>query len=139
MAYSQFGRRDLYYPHHDHNRTARRTAAGGWEIIALVRSLLFSLRAGAATFYFVYRDDALMFLAQRQTEMVQNYDAQLTALETEIERLKSLKLVDQERVDRAVLDLGRRQALLERRQKELANIPPPKGSARALSGEDVTG
>src|SRR6202140_5619558 len=110
MAYSQFGRRDLYYPHHDFNRPARQSAAG-WKIIALVTILLLSLWSGAVTFYLVYRDDALMFLAYRQTEMVQGYDAQLTALETEIERLKSLKLVDQERVDRAVLDLGRRQAL----------------------------
>ena len=139
MAYSQFGRRDLYYPHHDYNRPARQAAAGGWKIIAFVTILLLSLWSGAVTFYLVYRDDALMFLARRQTEMVQGYDAQLTALETEIERLKSLKLVDQERVDRAVLDLGRRQMLVEQRQKELANIPPPKGSARASTGEDVTG
>jgi murein DD-endopeptidase MepM/ murein hydrolase activator NlpD len=139
MTHSRFGRRDPYYPHHDFNRPARRTAGGGWKIIALVMTLLLSLWSGAATFYLVYRDDALMFLAHRQTEMVQNYDAQLTALETEIERLKSLKLVDQERVDRAVLDLGRRQALVEQRQKELTNIPPPKGSARVLTGEDITG
>ena len=66
-------------------------------------------------------------------------DAQLTTLETEIERLKSLKLLDQERVDRAVLDLSRRQALVERRQKELANIPSPKGSARAPTTDDFTG
>jgi murein DD-endopeptidase MepM/ murein hydrolase activator NlpD len=139
MAYSQFGRRDLYYPHHDFNRPARQSAAGGWKIIALVTILLLSLWSGAVTFYLVYRDDALMYLAHRQTEMVQGYDAQLTALETEIERLKSLKLVDQERVDRAVLDLGRRQALVEQRQKELANIAAAKGSARAWPGEDVTG
>jgi murein DD-endopeptidase MepM/ murein hydrolase activator NlpD len=139
MAYSQFGRRDLYYPHHDFNRPARQTSAAGWKIIALVTVLLLSLWSGAVTFYLVYRDDALMFLAHRQTEMVQGYDAQLTALETEIERLKSLKLVDQERVDRAVLDLGRRQALVEQRQKELANIAATKGSARAWPGEDVTG
>ena len=139
MAYSQFGRRDLYYPHHDFNRPARQSAAGGWKIIALVTILLLSLWSGAVTFYLVYRDDALMYLVHRQTEMVQGYDAQLTALETEIERLKSLKLVDQERVDRAVLDLGRRQALVEQRQKELANIAAAKGSARAWPGEDVTG
>ena len=139
MAYSQFGRRDLYYPHHDYNRPARQAVAGGWKIIAFVTILLLSLWSGAVTFYLVYRDDALMYLAHRQTEMVQGYDAQLTALETEIERLKSLKLVDQERVDRAVLDLGRRQALVEQRQKELANIAAAKGSARAWPGEDVTG
>jgi murein DD-endopeptidase MepM/ murein hydrolase activator NlpD len=138
MAYSQFGRRNLYYPHHDFNRPARQAAAG-WKIIALVTVLVLSLWSGAVTFYLVYRDDALMFLAHRQTEMVQGYDAQLTALETEIERLKSLKLVDQERVDRAVLDLGRRQALVEQRQKELANIAAAKGNARAWPREDVTG
>jgi murein DD-endopeptidase MepM/ murein hydrolase activator NlpD len=138
MAYSQFGRRDLYYPHHDFNRPARQSTAG-WKIIALVTILLLSLWSGAVTFYLVYRDDALMYLAHRQTEMVQSYDAQLTALETEIERLKSLKLVDQERVDRAVLELGRRQALVEQRQKELANIAAAKGNARAWPGEDVTG
>ena len=43
MAYSQFGRRDLYYPHHDFNRPARQSAAGGWKIIALVTILLLSL------------------------------------------------------------------------------------------------
>ena len=138
MAYSHFGRRDLYYPHHEFNRPAPRARGGmGWKIAALGTVLVLSLWAGGTTFYLAYRDDALMFLARRQTEMVQSYDAQLSALETEIERLKSKKLVDQERVDRAILDLGRRQALVERRQKELANIPPPKGSAPA--GADVTG
>src|ERR1700741_4025357 len=118
MAYSQFGRRGLYYPHHDFNRTAARASGGkGWKIAALATILLASLWSGAVLFYCIYRDDALMFLARRQTEMVQSYDAQLTALETEIERLKSKKLVDQERVDRAIVDLGRRQGLLEQRQK----------------------
>jgi murein DD-endopeptidase MepM/ murein hydrolase activator NlpD len=138
MAYSAFGRRDLYYPHHrDFDRTTRRAGATGWKILALVAISLLSVWSGVALFYFIYRDDALMFLARRQSEMVQSYDAQLTALETEIERLRSKKLVDQERVDRAIVDLGRRQALVERRQKELANIPPPSGSTPA--GEDLTG
>jgi len=140
MAHSQFGRRDLHYPHYQLDRPAPRAGTGKrWKIGAVVTALLVSLWSGAVAFYFIYRDDALMFLTRRQTEMVQSYDAQLTALETEIERLKSKKLVDQERVDRAILDLGRRQALLERRQKELSNIPPPKGSAPPAGGEDFTG
>src|SRR5580765_7640363 len=131
MAYSQFGRRDLYYPHHHHHRSGRHTTGSGGKFAALVTIVLLALWSGGVTFYLVFRDDALVFLARRLTEMVRNYDGQLTALETEIERLKSLKLVDQERVDRAVLDLGRRQMLVEQRQKALANITAPKGGTRA--------
>src|SRR5262245_28444330 len=140
MAYPQFGRRDLYHhPHHHPPRPSRRAGGGGAKIAALLMIPLLALWAGGVTFYLVFRDDALVFLARRQTELVQNYDGQLTALETEIERLKSLKLIDQERVDRAVLDLGRRQMLVERRQKELATIGAAKAAARAATNEDVTG
>ncbi|HLL28689.1 MAG TPA: M23 family metallopeptidase [Xanthobacteraceae bacterium] len=139
MNHSPSGRRDFYYPHHEFQRPrpAARPRNGGWKIAALFAIPLLSLWAGATTLYLVYRDDALMFLAHRQTEMVQSYDAQLTTLETEIERLKSKKLVDQERVDRAVLDLSRRQALVEQRQKELSSVSPPKSNA--MPGEDITG
>jgi len=140
MAYSEFGRRYPHYPHREPDYSAcARSSPRGARIAAFLTVSVLTLWSGTTTSYLLFRDDALRFLASKQTEMVRGYDAQLTALEGEIERLRSLKLIDQERVDRAVLDLTRRQSTVEQRQKALANFPVPKGMGRAEPFDDVTG
>jgi murein DD-endopeptidase MepM/ murein hydrolase activator NlpD len=140
MAYSEFGRRYPYHAHHKAEHSGQgRSASFGVKIVIVLTISVLALWSGATTFYLLFHDDALRFLASKQTEMVRSYDGQLTALEGEIERLRSLKLIDQERVDRAVLDLTRRQSLVEQRQKALANLPTPKGTNRTDPSDEVTG
>jgi len=140
MAYSEFGQRYPYYPHHLHDASAQRILpARGARIVAILTITILALWSSATTAYLLLRDDALKFLAARQTNMVRSYDAQLTVLEGEIERLKSLKLIDQERVDNAVRDLARRQAELEKRQGSLAKISVPKSTGRSEIADDLTG
>jgi murein DD-endopeptidase MepM/ murein hydrolase activator NlpD len=73
-------------------------------------------------FYLLFRDDALRVLVAHQTELVRQYDAQIAGLQTQVQRLQSLKLVEQERVDRKVAELARKQAIVEERQETLATL-----------------
>ena len=111
---------------HPHARPRRRAGA----IAAIVLVLLLAVWSGAATIYVLFRDDALKLLADRQITLVRAHDREMGALLTEIDRLKSLKLLDQQRVERTLADLTRRQVTLEQRQAALATLAP-KGPAPA--------
>ena len=140
MAYSEFGRPPPFYAHQQPDGLTRgNTVSRGSRITSILIISLLALWSSATTSFLLFHDDALRFLALKQTEMVSSYDAQLTALESEIERLRSLKLIDQERVDRAILDLTRRQTPVEQRQKSLANLPTSKGVNRTDPLDEVTG
>jgi murein DD-endopeptidase MepM/ murein hydrolase activator NlpD len=140
MAYSEFGgRRYPYYPHHAPNFSVQRPCpARAIKLATAITIVVLALWSSTTTAYLLLRDDALKFLATRQTEMVRSYDEQLTLLEGEIERLKSLKLIDQERVDRAVHDLTRRQTEVEKRQSLLATINLPKEMTRIGQTNELT-
>jgi murein DD-endopeptidase MepM/ murein hydrolase activator NlpD len=140
MRYSEFGRRYRHDLSHLHDTSAERIFPGrGARIGAILIITFLALWSSATTAYLLLRDDALKFLAARQTNLVHSYDTQLTILEGEIERLKSLKLIDQERVDHAVSDLARRQAELEKRQGSLAKISTPKSISHNEIADDLTG
>jgi murein DD-endopeptidase MepM/ murein hydrolase activator NlpD len=106
------------------------------KIAALGTIVLLAGWAGLATLYILFRDDALKALMGRQIEITRSYEAQATQLEAEIDRLRSLKLIEQERVDRTLADIARRQSTLEARQSSLSTISAPKPSDGA---SDVTG
>lgn len=138
MAYSELGRR---YPHHPHHRAAhpsrrRAPASFGLKISALIAILILAAWSGATTLYLYFHDDALKYLVTHQTKMVRSYDAQMAVLESEVARLKSLKLIDQERIDHVVSDLAQRQAEVEGRQKRLAEIVPNDESRGRAAAEN---
>jgi murein DD-endopeptidase MepM/ murein hydrolase activator NlpD len=132
--------------HRHHSGYARRHAAetpGPEEfrhrlrkIAALGTIVLLAAWSGAATLYILFRDDALKALMGRQIEITRSYEAQATQLQAEIDRLRSLKLIEQERVDRTLSDLARRQSTLEARQSSLATV---SGARSAETANDVTG
>ncbi len=100
----------------------------------LVAAILFALWSGATTFYLVFRDDVLQRLAFRQSETSRTQDAQIAALTTEIERLRSTKFVDQERIEQQLSDLSRIQRMIDARHKALAAL------AQSVTGNaDITG
>jgi murein DD-endopeptidase MepM/ murein hydrolase activator NlpD len=106
------------------------------KIAALCTIVLLACWAGAATLYILFRDDALRSLVGRQIEISRSYEAQAAQLQAEIDRLRSLKLIEQERVDRTLADLTSRQATLEARQSSLATVGAAKPNEAA---HDVTG
>lgn len=142
MARVPFERRfagDHFHPHSRshpaaalHGEPRRRTGA----ILTIATIVLLATWSGAATIYVLFRDDALRLLADRQVAQVRTYDKEVGALLTEIERLKSVKLLDQQRVERTLADLTRRQVTLEQRQAALSAL----ASSKAMRpGDDVTG
>jgi len=142
MARVPFERRfagDHYHPHsRSHPAGAprgeprRRTGA----ILTIATVVLLATWSGAAAIYVLFRDDALRLLADRQVALVRTYDKEVGALLTEIERLKSVKLLDQQRVERTLADLMRRQVTLEQRQAALSALASTKAMRPA---EEVTG
>ncbi len=123
--HSHFGQRDHgHHRHYAHSHPPQASRAGRFAAIGAI--LLLSTWAGAATLYILFRDDALRVIASRQVQLSNIYDSQVVSLKAEIERLKSLKLVDQERVDRAVAELSRRQTVLETRQSSLNALASSK-------------
>jgi murein DD-endopeptidase MepM/ murein hydrolase activator NlpD len=96
---------------------------------------------GTAT-YFAFRDDVLTRLVARQAEMQFAYEDRITELRSQVDRVTSRQLLDQEQFESKLDQILRRQATLESRASALSNLPDttPTGSIRpaargAASGE----
>jgi murein DD-endopeptidase MepM/ murein hydrolase activator NlpD len=112
------------------------TAQGRLGALAVIGAIvLLSAWAGSATLYILFNDDALKYLVERQVSITRSYEIQAAALQTEIDRLRSVKLIDQERVDRAVADLARRQTVIETRQSALSALAGTKSKTQSAFGE----
>ena len=136
MLRSEFGSRqqDRHY-FADHAAVTARPLRRGGAIVALCTIGLLATWAGVATLYIMFRDDALKLIVERQIAITRAYETQTEELQTEIDRLRSLKLIDQERVDRAVADLARRQTALETRQSAIKALAISKTNAREAAPE----
>lgn len=113
-----------------------RQRAGFWACIGAIAFL--ATWAGGATIYILFKDEALQYLVERQVSITRSYETQAAVLQTEIDRLRSLKLIDQERVDRAIADLARRQTAIETRQSALNALAAENVEAED-SGPAITG
>lgn len=114
-------------------REPRRAARGKSGTIAAIGAIiLLATWAGGATIYILFNDQALKYLVERQVSITRSYETQAAALQTEIDRLRSVKLIDQERIDRSVAELARRQTIIETRQSALSGFAETKpGSQNA--------
>jgi murein DD-endopeptidase MepM/ murein hydrolase activator NlpD len=83
---------------------------------------ILSIWAVGVTLYVAFRDDALMLLVSRQAAMSRSHNAEVRELMTEVERLRSVKMIDQERVERTLAELLKRQTKLEERENVLGSI-----------------
>jgi murein DD-endopeptidase MepM/ murein hydrolase activator NlpD len=124
MTPSAFDRRNAHHHPRERAHVSRRRKP-------LSRSAKFAAASGVGVlflwssftaFYLLFHDEALHLVAAHQTELVRQYDAQIASLQTQLQRLQSLKLVEQERVDRKVAELARKQAIVEERQETLAKL-----------------
>jgi murein DD-endopeptidase MepM/ murein hydrolase activator NlpD len=106
-------------------------------LLASLSAIAFlAVWAGGATLYILFKDDALRALVERQVSITRSYETQAAQLQAEIERLRSLKLIEQERVDRAITDIARRQNAIESRQSALSGLglEAPTASPPAITG-----
>lgn len=107
-------------------------------IAALAAIVLLACWAGGATLYILFNDPALKYLVEKQVAITRAYETQAAQLHTEIDRLRSLKLIDQERVDRALADLVQRQNAIEHRQSTLISLETQRSKIGANAPE-ITG
>jgi murein DD-endopeptidase MepM/ murein hydrolase activator NlpD len=95
---------------------------------------LLALGCLALTLLFIFRDDLLASLMSRQAEMQYAYEDRLASMHTQIERMKSRELLQEQAYQGRLHELFVRQAQLETRATLVASL-----AQRAGSGADVTG
>jgi murein DD-endopeptidase MepM/ murein hydrolase activator NlpD len=95
--------------------------------------LVFGTLYIAATGYLVFRDDLLAASIARQTRMQHSYEDRIAQLRSDIDRLTSRQLLNQQAVEAEVERLLGRQAALDARQDVIAGL----SQAIRRSGLDV--
>jgi murein DD-endopeptidase MepM/ murein hydrolase activator NlpD len=95
---------------------------------------LLALGCLALGLLFVFRDDLLASLMSRQAEMQYAYEDRLAAMRTQIERMKSREIVQEQAYEGRLHELFQRQAQLETRASLVASL-----AQRAALAADITG
>jgi murein DD-endopeptidase MepM/ murein hydrolase activator NlpD len=95
---------------------------------------MLALGCFVLTLLFVFRDELLASLMSRQAEMQYAYEDQIASMRTQIERMKSRELLQEEAYEGRLHDFFQRQAQLETRASLVATL-----AQRASIGADVTG
>ena len=117
-----------------HGHTQRRMSLAPAVFYAMVAGLpLIATVYLGATFYLFCRDDMIAALMARQAHQQYAYEDRLAAMRTQVDRVTSRQLLDQDSFEGKVHDLISRQAQLETRAAIVAAI-----ADRVSSGPDVT-
>jgi len=75
--------------------------------------------------YFAFHDDVLTRLIARQKEQQFAYEDRIAELRTQVDRIASRQLLDQDQFEQKLEQVIRRQATLEQRASLLAGMPDP--------------
>lgn len=89
----------------------------------------------STTVYLIYRDDMLAGMVSRQAEMQYAYEDRIAALRTQMDRVTSRQLLDQNSFEGKLHALVSRQTQLEARGSMMSTLASQNG----LAGADVTG
>jgi murein DD-endopeptidase MepM/ murein hydrolase activator NlpD len=126
------------HPHRDGAPPARRVAAGAYTFGHGGRQIRFGpiafwsaigtlvIMAGwslTTATYFAFREDVLARLIARQAHMQYAYEDRIAELRTQVDRLASRQLLDQEQFELKLETLLRRQSVLESRAVTLSTLP----------------
>ncbi|MCC7348686.1 MAG: M23 family metallopeptidase [Variibacter sp.] len=109
------------------SRALRITPLALWSALAGVA--LMALWSAAAGAYFVFRDDLLTGLIARQADMQHVYEDRIAALRSQVDRLNSRQLLNQEQVEQRIEQLAQRQATLAARTTALSGSGTGRGAA----------
>ncbi|MGX7708858.1 M23 family metallopeptidase [Methylobacterium sp. Gmos1] len=85
------------------------------------------LWASAATWFIVFRDEALARFMERQGSMQYAYEERISALRARLDRVATQKLLEQDGVETRLADLAGRQVALESRQAMLMGLAEQAG------------
>jgi murein DD-endopeptidase MepM/ murein hydrolase activator NlpD len=89
--------------------------------------------------YFAFRDDVLTHLIARQAEMQYGYEDRIAELRTQVDRVSSRQLLDQEQFEQKLEVILHRQATLESRATALNALPDSTvtGSTKSVTRGDA--
>ncbi|HWK96016.1 MAG TPA: peptidoglycan DD-metalloendopeptidase family protein [Pseudolabrys sp.] len=111
-----------------HGRQVRIGPVAFWIVVgSLVVMGVWSIATGT---YFAFRDDVLTGLIGRQASMQFAYEDRIAELRSQIDRITSRQLLDQEQFDQKIQALLRRQQLLEQRTAAIAGDVVTTGSIK---------
>src|SRR5262249_60800686 len=85
----------------------------------------------ATATYFAFRDDLLTRLIARSAEMQYAYEDRIAELRSQMDRLTSRQLLDQEQFEQKLDQLTRRQHTLESRARTLSGALDPAATGSA--------
>jgi murein DD-endopeptidase MepM/ murein hydrolase activator NlpD len=88
--------------------------------------------------YFGFRDDVLTRLIARQADMQFAYEDRIAELRSQVDRISSRQLLDQEQYEQKLDQILRRQTALESRASALSGLGETTGSIRVRGGEPRT-
>jgi murein DD-endopeptidase MepM/ murein hydrolase activator NlpD len=132
------GTRSHYRANHDytlvhHGRQVRIGPIAFWIVVGtLVIMAIWSVATGT---YFAFKEDVLTRLVGRQAEMQFAYEDRIAELRSQVDRIASRQLLDQEQVERKLEAMLKRQAVLEQRAGRLSgNIGANLGSESEITG-----
>jgi murein DD-endopeptidase MepM/ murein hydrolase activator NlpD len=108
-------------------------------VIAALAFGALSLWASAATWFIIFRDDALARFMERQAAMQYAYEERVSALRARLDRVATQKLLEQDGVETRLADLAGRQVALESRQAMLMGLAEQAGGVTGALGEDGMG
>jgi murein DD-endopeptidase MepM/ murein hydrolase activator NlpD len=101
-----------------------------WTVVGTL--VIMAVWSVATATYFAFRDDLLTRLIARQADMQYAYEDRVAELRSQVDRLTSRQLLDQEQFEQKLEQLMRRQATLESRSTTLSGVadPTPTGSIK---------
>ncbi len=92
----------------------------------------------AATSYLVFRDDLIGASVARQARLQQDYEDRISALRTQVDRVTSRQMLDQQLVENKVAKLLEQQSLLSERHSRLEPLLPREQIGQtALPSQDA--
>lgn len=111
-----------------HGRQVRVGPVAFWIVVGtLVIMGVWSIGTGT---YFAFRDDVLTRLIGRQADMQFAYEDRIAELRSQVDRITSRQLLDQEQFEQKLQGLLRRQVLLEQRTSAIAGDVVTTGSIK---------
>src|SRR5215510_8490139 len=105
------------------NRQVRLGPVAFWTVVGTL--VIMAAWSVATATYFAFRDDLLTRLIARQAEMQYAYEDRIAELRSQMDRLTSRQLLDQEQFEQKLEQLVRRQSTLESRATALSGMADP--------------
>jgi murein DD-endopeptidase MepM/ murein hydrolase activator NlpD len=101
-----------------------------WIVVGTL--VIMAIWSIATCTYFAFREDVLTRLIGRQAQMQFAYEDRIAELRSQIDRITSRQLLDQEQFEQRLKELLQRQATLERRTDALSGDTLTTGSIRPM-------